>query len=121
MEKKYLSERVVSFSKAVVKICQELDYQKKQVISRQLIRSATSIGAACAEAAQAESADDFIHKMKIARKEASETKYWFSVIEEMVNIDNIVKEDLEAIQKMLSQSIGTAINNKKLKSSTRKE
>ena len=117
MEKKFLSERVISFSRDVILICQELDYIKKHVISRQLMRAATSIGAACAEASQAESADDFIHKMKIASKEASETKYWFNVIDHMLKIRDPVKEELDSIQRLLTSSIATALKNKKAKAS----
>ena len=82
------------------------------------MRSATSIGAAIAEAAQAESADDFIHKMKIAAKEASETKYWFNVIENMLRVRDPVKEELDSIQRMLAQSIATALKNKREKNSS---
>lgn len=63
-----LEERTVKFAKEILDLCKEREYQKKVVISMQLMRSGTAIGAACAEAKYAESPDDFIHKMKLAGK-----------------------------------------------------
>jgi len=76
------------------------------------MRAATSVGAACAEASQAESADDFIHKMKIASKEASETKYSFNVIDHILKIRDPVKEELDSIQRLLTSSIATALKKR---------
>ena len=53
-----------------------MEIEKKFVISRQILRSGTSTGANAMEAKNAESKADFIHKMKIAAKEAGETQYW---------------------------------------------
>lgn len=108
MDKKLLSERVVCFSQEVIRICHDLDYMKQQVISRQLMRSGTGIGASYAEAKHAESAEDFVHKIKIAAKEANETRYWFSVISSFYNIKDEAISELEIIQRMLSKSIATA-------------
>ena len=85
----------------------------KQIISRQLLRSATAIGAASAEARDAESVDDFIHKMKIARKEANETKYWFDLVEEMISLPQETKDELTSILKIIAASINTANKRKK--------
>ena len=112
MDKKFLSEIVLTFSKSVIEICQQLDYMNKQIISRQLLRSATAIGAASAEARDAESADDFIHKLKIARKEANETKYWLDLVEDMVMVPQETKDELTSIQKILATSINTATKRK---------
>jgi four helix bundle protein len=57
--------------------------ERKYVISRQLLKSSTSIGANVREAQNAESKNDFIHKMKIAAKESDETKYWLEIIQEI--------------------------------------
>ena len=64
------------FALKIIAYCDALDVQKKYIVSRQLIRSGTSIGANVREAQNAESKADFIHKMKIAAKEADETEYW---------------------------------------------
>ena len=65
-----------SFGVTMLKYCDELSELKKYNIANQLSRSATSIGANVAEAQSSESSADFIHKMKIAQKEAHETQYW---------------------------------------------
>src|SRR6476469_5325906 len=74
-------EKTIHFSLAIVKYCEALEQTRKYVIARQLLRSATSIGANVFEAQNAESKADFIHKMKIAAKEASETLYWLILCE----------------------------------------
>jgi four helix bundle protein len=71
----------IEFSLAVIDYCSLLDAHKKYVISRQLIRAATLIGANAMEAQNPESKADFIHKIKIAAKEAGETQYWLILCE----------------------------------------
>lgn len=68
--------KTIEFSLLIIKYCEVLEREKKYVIARQLLRSGTSIGANVFEAQNAESKIDFVHKMKIAAKEASETLYW---------------------------------------------
>ena len=112
MEKMLLKERVVKFSVDVIDICKLLDQQKQQTISKQLLRSATPIGACIHESQHAESPDDFIHKMKIACKEAAETNYWFQIAQKLVTIKPDLQEDLTIIYKMINKSITTARTNK---------
>ncbi|MBC7937836.1 MAG: four helix bundle protein [Rhizobacter sp.] len=64
------------FSLSVIEYCDRLNAEKKFVLSNQLLRSGTSVGANAMEAQNAESKADFIHKMKIAAKEAGEAQYW---------------------------------------------
>ena len=64
------------FSLMVIEYCEQLENYKKFVIARQLLRSGTSICANAMESQNAESKADFIHKMRIAAKEAEETQYW---------------------------------------------
>ena len=64
------------FSLIVIDYCDMLNEIKKYTLSRQLLRSATSIGANSMESQNSESRADFIHKIKIAAKEADETQYW---------------------------------------------
>ena len=64
------------FSLNVIEFCESLEEKRKFVLSKQLLRSGTSIGACIREAQQAESKADFCHKFKIAAKEAEETEYW---------------------------------------------
>ncbi|TVR37459.1 MAG: four helix bundle protein [Cryomorphaceae bacterium] len=68
------------FASAVVKVCRSLQKeQKKFVLSNQLLRSGTAVGALLREAEFGQSKADFMHKMSIAPKEANESAYWGSV------------------------------------------
>jgi len=81
--KNELEQRTLAFSVAVVGFVSALDRSEaSKVISRQLLRSATSIGANYREANRAESRDDFIHKTGIAQKEAAETDYWLAICQQ---------------------------------------
>ena len=73
--------KTIEFSIAIINYCGLLEQHRRFVISKQLLRSATSIGANVFEAQNAESKADFIHKMKIAAKETSETLYWLILCE----------------------------------------
>ena len=64
------------FSLLIIEFAESLEQKRKFVISNQLLKSGTSIGANIWEAQNAESKADFIHKMKISAKECEETKYW---------------------------------------------
>jgi four helix bundle protein len=61
--------------------CELLDEKRKYVVAKQLLRSGTSVGANVFESQHAESKADFIHKLKIAIKEANETIYWLTICE----------------------------------------
>src|SRR5215217_6653486 len=74
-------DKTIDFSLAIISYCKKLEGIKKYVIAKQLLKSGTSIGANVFEAQNAESKIDFIHKMKIAGKEASETLYWLVLCE----------------------------------------
>jgi len=71
----------LDFSVLVIEFCEVLDAHKRFVISKQLLRCGTSVGANIFEAQHAESMVDFIHKMKVAAKEANETLYWLTLCE----------------------------------------
>ena len=106
----YISDLSFNFAISIINYCDSLAEIKKFTISNQLIRSGTSIGANIAEAQQAESRSDFIHKMKIASKEAAETDYWLKLcntLEAYPNC-NILLDNLLSIQKMLSKIISTS-------------
>ena len=89
--------KTISFEFAVriVKLSQYLREQKKEfVLSKQLIRSGTSVGAMVREAEHAESKSDFKHKMSIAQKEINETIYWLELLKET---DYLTDEQFESI------------------------
>ena len=76
------------FAKKIVQYCTILEVNKKYVIANQLLKSGTSIGANIKEAQNSESKADFIHKMKIAMKEADETEFWLFLCNELENYPN---------------------------------
>ena len=76
-----IQEKSFSFAIRIVNLCRYLrDEQKEYVLSKQLLRSGTSIGANIAEAQQAQSRADFVNKVNIALKEAYETNYWIRLL-----------------------------------------
>lgn len=82
MEKKnVLKEKSFNFSISIVKLVQQLqDESKEYVLSKQLLRSGTAIGALICEAEFGQSTADFLSKMYISLKEANETKYWLELL-----------------------------------------
>ena len=106
-------ESCVAFSIRLIRYCEMLESKKKFVIARQLLRSGTSIGANVFEAQNAESKIDFIHKMKIAAKECSQTKYWLELCKaiDSYSFDKGLETDLEVILKILSKIISSSKNN----------
>jgi len=98
------------FALKVIAYVELLEKKHKYVIGRQLLKSGTSIGANVREAQNAESKPDFIHKMKIAAKEADETDYWLQLCkraEGYDDCDTLIK-DCESIIRVLSKIIGTS-------------
>ena len=80
MKKNVIKAKSFDFALRIVKLYQFLCNKKEFVLSKQLLRSGTSVGALVREAEQAESKADFIHKMAIALKEANETQYWLELL-----------------------------------------
>ncbi len=80
MEKKnVILDLTFEFAVNIIEYAEELEENRKYVIAKQLLKSGTSIGANTNEAQSAESKADFIHKLKIADKEAKETAYWLKL------------------------------------------
>jgi four helix bundle protein len=98
------------FSLAILDYCEQLEQKKKYIVARQLLKSGTSIGANSREAQNAESKADFIHKFKIAAKEADETEYWLLLCKESQHYPDPEKllEDLHTIIKIISKIISSA-------------
>ncbi len=90
-----LKEKSFKFAVRIVRLVQYLNLDKKEyVLSKQLLRSGTAVGALYREAEQAESKNDFIHKLAIAHKEAAETIYWLELLHET---DYLTHEQFESI------------------------
>ncbi len=98
------------FSLAILDYCEQLESKKKYIVARQLLKSGTSIGANTREAQNAESKADFIHKFKIAAKEADETQYWLLLCKESDHYPDPEKllEDLQTIIKIISKIISSS-------------
>ena len=83
MKENVIAKKSFAFSVRIVNLNKYLSQEKKKyVISRQIYKSGTSIGANVAEAQKAQSTADFVAKMKIALKEANETQYWLQLLYE---------------------------------------
>jgi four helix bundle protein len=82
MRKNLISELTFTFSLKIIKLYQDLTKTHEYIISKQLLRSSTSIGANVEEAIAAFSKKDFVYKMSIASKEARETHYWLRLLKE---------------------------------------
>ena len=107
-KKNIIVDKSFEFALQIIQFTEKLSESKKFHLSNQLFKSGTSIGANIKEAQNAESKKDFIHKMKIAAKEADESEYW---IELMILLNYQAKELLSKcreIQLILSKIISTS-------------
>lgn len=107
-----LLDKSYAFALKIVNLCYALqDDQKEFVLSRQLIRSGTAIGALSEEAQQAESKADFVHKLSIANKEAHESHYWLRLIRDSdkfeLDVSHLIS-DCEELKKLLVAIIKSA-------------
>jgi len=113
-----LADKTLDFAIRIVKCCQYLQSEKKEfVMSKQIVRSGTSIGANVFEAVYAQSKADFVSKLSISLKEASETSFWLLVLSKTDYIDQKVyssmRGDLDEIIRILISSIKTTRKNEK--------
>ncbi len=118
MAKSIIKEKSYKFALCIVKFCQQLKDEKHFEISRQLLRSGTSIGANVEEALAGQSQRDFYAKMCIASKEARETNYWLRLIKDAkicsdVNVEYLLKESLEII-KILTSIVKTGNEKRRM-------
>ncbi|MGM9653536.1 MAG: four helix bundle protein [Eubacteriales bacterium] len=110
-----LQEKSKTLALQIIKVCNEVKKKKREsVLTNQLIRSGTSIGANIREAFYAHGKADFIAKLQIALKECSESEYWLELlIESGYYNDRTILEQCIEIKKILIASINTAKNNTK--------
>jgi len=116
MKKANILERSFHFSLKIIELYQLLVAEKEYIISKQLLRSATSIGANVNEASAAFSKRDFAYKMSLASKEARETQYWLRLLEEgnLVTCDlSYYMEEIVNIINITSAIVKTTQNNLK--------
>jgi putative PIN family toxin of toxin-antitoxin system len=96
-------QKAFEFALSIIALCKTLDENRQYVLSRQLLRAGTSIGANIEEASAAESRRDFAHKMAIASKEARETNYWLRLLDQskaapQINLQPHLEKSLELIR-----------------------
>jgi len=118
MKENIIKRKTFAFAVRVVKLYQYLCEQKKEfILSRQLLRSGTSVGAMVREAEHSESKADFIHKMAIAQKEINETIYWLELLKETdyLTIEQFESNNADAVEliKMTTSIIKTTKSNLK--------
>jgi len=101
------------FALDIVEFCELLEGNKKFIVAKQLLRAGTAIGASIREAQNAESKADFIHKLKIAAKEADEVEYWLMICKCSKNypFTDSLLESIKEIIKILSKIISTSKNS----------
>lgn len=107
-------ELTLELALGTIKYAELLEENKKFIISRQILKSGTSVGANVREAQNAESKADFIHKLKISAKEADELEYWLLLCRNSKNYPDPDKLEkiLPPIIKMLSKIISTSKKTK---------
>ncbi len=111
-----LKTKSYQFAIRIVKLCQYLVKDKKEtVLSKQILRSGTSIGALIREAEYGQSKADFVSKMSIALKEANETEYWLSLLNDTGYITNeqftSINKDMTEVKKLLVSTVKTSKQN----------
>ena len=118
MTENVIKNKSFSFALRIVKLYQYLNSEKKEfVLSKQLLRSGTSIGALVRESEHAESKADFIHKLSIAQKEANESDYWLELLFQSGYLNESqfqsLNSDITEINKIISSIIITTKQNLK--------
>ena len=112
MQENLLYSKAKQFALKIIKICNFLIEQKEYVLSNQLLRAGTSIGANISESLYAQSKADFISKLSIALKECAESEYWLELLKDSnFYSDSEVNNDCIELKKILTASINTAKQN----------
>jgi len=113
MEEKTIKFKSYQFAIRIIKAYKYLSSEQKEfVLSKQMLRSGTAVGALIREAEHAESKADFIHKLNISLKEANETEYWLMLLHDTEYLDeklfNSIASDCQELIKMLISIIKTS-------------
>lgn len=109
-----VKEKSFAFAVRIVTLYKHLCTEKKEfVLSKQLLRSGTAIGALVREAEQAESKADFVHKMAIALKEANETEYWLELLHETQYLEPVAFSSIHHNVVELLKLLTSIINSSK--------
>jgi len=117
MKENVVSKKSYSFALRIIKLYRFLENEHKEyVLSKQVLRSGTAIGALIREAEHAQSRSDFIHKMSISLKEANETLYWLELLKDSEYINqqmySSIHNDAEELLKLLISIVKSSkLNN----------
>ena len=106
-----IQQKSFDFALSIIELYKELTKENEYIISKQLLRSGTSIGANIEEASAAQSKKDFIAKMSISSKEARETRYWLRLLDksQLVNLDfTLYLSSIEEIINILTAIVKTS-------------
>ena len=108
-----LQEKSKAFALEIIRVCNEIKKSKREVVlTNQLIRSGTSVGANIREAMYAHGKADFVAKLQIALKECSESEYWLELLlESGYYEDHAVLQHCTEVKRLLIASINTAKRN----------
>ncbi len=110
-----LIDKSKAFALTIIKVCNRVKAEKKEtVLTNQLVRSGTSVGANIREAFFGQSKADFISRLQIALKECSESEYWLELLIESGYLnDKTALEQCIEVKRLLVSSINTAKENNK--------
>ncbi len=109
-----IQQKSFDFSLMIIQLYISLKKEKEYVLSKQVLRSGTSIGANIEEAIAAQSRKDFIHKMSISSKEARETAYWLKLLQksDLTNLDvSLYLSEIDQITRIITSIVKTSIKN----------
>lgn len=113
-----IRDKSFDFALRIVKLYKFLIQNNEYVLSKQLLRSGTAIGALVREAEHAESTADFVHKMAIAQKETNESDYWIELLSrsQYLNEEQFISlsADIKEIHKIIASIIITTKNKSKI-------
>ncbi|RNC84431.1 MAG: four helix bundle protein [Balneola sp.] len=105
-----IQKKSFQFALQIIELCKKLQDEREYVLSKQLLRSSTSIGANIEEAIAGYSRKDFAHKLSISLKEARETRYWLRLLKHSTITESDVNSylyDIEQIINILTSIIKT--------------
>jgi four helix bundle protein len=113
MKENIIKNKSFEFALRIIQLYKYLINEKKEyIISKQMLRSGTAVGALVRESEHAESKADFIHKLSIALKEANETEYWLDLLYQSLFIDKnqytSTSDDIKEILRLLISIIKTS-------------
>jgi four helix bundle protein len=116
MKDNIVKEKSYLFALRIIKLYQYLqDKKKENILSKQILRSGTAIGALISEGKFAQSKADFVNKMHVALKEANETSYWLALLKDSeyisVNSYNSIDAECDELIKLLASIVKTSKNN----------